>query len=60
MTLPLSLNGNGGCGTSGPAIGSRGPSGRMVVDVVKEQPETDTRDQDLRSLLLLEGGCWVE
>lgn len=32
ITSPLSFSGNGGSGTSGPAIGSRGPPDRMVGD----------------------------
>jgi hypothetical protein len=31
MTVPRSFNGKGDCGESGPAIGSRGPSGRTIV-----------------------------
>ena len=31
MTGPRSLSGKGGCGVSGPAMGSRGPSGRTIV-----------------------------
>lgn len=31
MTGPRSFSGNGACGVSGPAIGSRGPSGRPIT-----------------------------